>query len=188
MNALMSMAAGLSGAVRLAIGRPDGVVLVPGDQVTARRSFWAIGFALPSVVCRVLIAWSVDGAPANPARQMSRELVIFLLGWLIFVEVTHALAPLIGRAHRWPRFIALWNWCNVVEGVLIVLGGLPSLLGAPTVIGQAAELVTIGWALWLEWYAIRLALGVSVAAAIALVLLDQIIGIILEVVAITIGG
>jgi hypothetical protein len=188
MNALMTMAAGLSGAARLAFGKADGVVLVAGDHQTAARSFWAIPFALPSVVCRLLMVWSADGFPAQPGRQMGRELIIFVLGWLLFVELTHALAPAIGKAHRWPRFIALWNWCNVVEGVLIVAGGLPGILGAPPIIGQASELITIGWALWLEWYATRLTLDVKAAAALGIVLLDQALGILLAAVAISLSG
>ncbi|MBS0638975.1 MAG: hypothetical protein JSS43_03835 [Proteobacteria bacterium] len=188
MNALMTMAAGLSGAARLAFGKPDGAGLVGGDRLSAIRSFWAIPMALPSLVCRLLTAWAVDGVPANAGRVMGRELIVFIVGWLLFIEITHRIVPLMGRGERWPRFIALWNWCNVVEGALIVLGGLPALLGAPPILAQAAELITIGWALWLEWFATRLALGISVSGAISFVLLDQVIGIILAMVAITLGG
>jgi hypothetical protein len=63
--------------------------------------------------------------------------------------------------------------------VLVVLGGVPGVLGVPAVVDQACELVTIGWALWLEWYATRLALDVGPLTATWLVLLDQSIGIFL---------
>jgi hypothetical protein len=102
-----------------------------------------------------------------------------VVGWLVFVEVTHRLAPMIGRAERWGRFIAVWNWCNVIEGVLVIAGGIPGTLGAPAIVDQACELIAIGWALWLEWYATRLALGVGPLRAASLVLLDQSIGIML---------
>jgi hypothetical protein len=118
---------------------------------------------------------------------LARELIVFVLGWLLFVEATYRLAPLFDRAERWGRFIAVWNWCNVVEGLLLVLGGLPGLLGAPSIVGEATELVTIGWAIWLEWYATRLAFGVSALTAIWLVLLDQSIGIMLAIVAASIS-
>jgi hypothetical protein len=94
------------------------------------------------------------------------------------------LAPLIGRAERWGRFIAVWNWCNVIEGVLVVVGGIPGTFGAPAIVDQVCELITIGWALWLEWYATRLAFAVGGATAAWLVLLDQSIGIFLASLAI----
>ena len=188
MNGLASVTAGLSGAVRLALGKADGVILVPGDRKTAVRSFWAIAFCLPSVVCRLLMVWSADGIPAHPSHLIGRELIVFVLGWLVFVEATHFLAPMMGRADRWGRFIAVWNWCNVIEGVLVIAGGLPGLLGAPDIIAEASELVTIGWALWLEWYATRLTLSVGAGVAAGFVLLDQVIGIILATVAVSLGG
>jgi hypothetical protein len=187
MTSLSSVTSGLYAALLLARGRADGVVLVPGDRSSAARSFWAIAFCIPSVICRLLISWAETGVPPDASRLLGRELIIFVLGWLIFVEVTHRLAPLIGQAERWGRFIAVWNWCNVVESVLIVIGGLPELLGAPSIVGEAAELVTIGWALWLEWYATRLAFGVSTLTALWLVLLDQSIGILLAVLAASIS-
>jgi len=188
MSALTSVAVGLAGAARLAFGKADGAVLVPGDRRTAVRSFWAIAFAVPSVLCRLLMAWAVEGFPTDPGHQIGRELITFVVGWLLFVEATHRIAPLLGRAQRWPRFIALWNWCNVVEGVLVVLGALPDLMGAPPVVGQASVLITIGWALWLEWYATRLTLDVGIGVAIGFVALDQAIGVLLGVVAISLGG
>ena len=187
MNSVSTVTLGLSAALRLARGRADGVVLLPDDRTTITRSFWSIALCLPSVICRLLMSWADTGIPANAAHLAAREVIVFVLGWLVFVEVTHRLAPMIGRAERWGRFIAVWNWCNVVEGVLVIVGGIPGMLGAPAIVDQAFELTTIGWALWLEWYATRLALGVGPMAAVGLVLLDQSIGIILASVAMLIS-
>ncbi len=185
--AVASVTSGLSAALRLARGRADGVVMVPGDRSTTARSFWSIAFCLPSVVCRLLMSWMDTGIPADAAHVLGRELIVFVLGWLVFVELTYRLAPVLGRAERWGRFIALWNWCNVIEGLLVVIGGLPGLFGAPEVVDEAFELIAIGWALWLEWYATRLALGVGPLVATSLVLLDQSIGILLASVAVALS-
>jgi hypothetical protein len=179
MNSVATVTTGIHAALRLAVGRADGAVLVSGDRQTIVRSFWSIAFCLPSVLCRLLMSLAVDGIPANAAHLAGREVIVFVLGWLVFVEVTHSLAPTIGSAERWGRFIAVWNWCNVIEGVLVVVGGLPGTFGVPAVIDQACELVTIGWALWLEWYATRVAFGVGPLTAVGLALLDQSIGIII---------
>lgn len=177
MNAVTAVTSGISAALRLARGRADGVLLVPGDRKNAARSFWAILFCVPSVVCRLLMSWAESGIPAHPGHLLARELITFVLGWLIFVEASVWLAPMLGRAERWGRFVALWNWCNVIEGVLVVIGGLPGLFGVPPIVDQAAELIMIGWALWLEWYAICLGLGIGAFAAAWMVILDQAIGI-----------
>jgi hypothetical protein len=45
------------------------------------------------------------------------------------------------------------------------------------VVQEAASLIAIGWALWLEWFAIKLALGVATLPALGLVGLDLSIGL-----------
>ena len=75
----------------------------------------------------------------------------------------------------------------MIEGVLVVIGAVPGTLGVPAIIDQACALITIGWALWLEWYATRLAFGVGTLTAIWLVVLDQAIGIFLASLALAIG-
>jgi hypothetical protein len=174
-----AVTAGLGAALRLARGRADGVALVVGDRSTVVQSFWSIALCVPSVICRMGMSWVVSGLPKDAGHAAAREVVVFVLGWLVFVEVTHRLAPLIGRAEKWGRFIAVWNWCNVVEGVLVIIGGIPGTLGAPAIVDQAFELIMIGWALWLEWYATRLALGVGSLTAASFVVLDQSLGIML---------
>jgi hypothetical protein len=184
---LSAVTMGLSAALRLARGRADGMTLVGDDQGTTAGSFWAIAFCLPSVVCRVLMSWIETAIPAHGGHEMARELIIFVLGWLMFVEATYWLARLLGLAHRWRRFIVAWNWCNVIEGVLVIAGGVPGLLGVPAIIDEACQLITLGWALWLEWYATRLSLGIDGFGALGLVVLDQAIGIILGAVAISLS-
>ncbi len=179
MTSVSAVASGLQAALRLAWGRPDGVVQVGGDRETIIRSFWSLALCVPAVLVRLAMSWLATGLPAHALHSAGREVIVFVVGWLVFVEVSHRLAPLLGRADRWGRFIVVWNWCNVVEGVMVVLGGIPGALGAPPIVDEACVLVTIGWALWLEWYATRLALGVGRGAAAGLVVLDLAIGILL---------
>ena len=187
MSFVSPVSSGMSAALRLARGRADGVVLVSGDRATIAHSFWAIALCLPSVICRLLMGWVGTGIPAHAAHLAARELIVFIVGWMVFVEATYWLSVPLGHSEKWGQFIALWNWCNVVEGVLVVAGGVPGMLGAPDIIDQACELITIGWALWLEWFSIRLALGVGTGPAIGLVLLDQAIGILLGSIALTLS-
>ncbi len=174
------VAVGLQAALLLARGRAEGLAMLgtPPDAVAvARRSFWAVAFCLPAFVCLHLLDQRSAGAAASSARGFAADLLGFAIGWLAFALLSHQVAVALGRGVHWPRFITLWNWCNVVQYVILVVAALPALLGLPDLIGQTAWLVALGWALWLEWFMTGLALSIPAPMAAALVLLDVGIGL-----------
>jgi hypothetical protein len=177
MSVIGSVSAGIHGALLLARGRPDGVELVEADQTAAIRSFWSIPLCLPAVVCLKLLDWVATGIPAHVPLVLGRYLMLFLVGWLLFVWISHHMAGVLNKQSLWPRFIAIWSYCSVIENTLVALGGLPGALGAPSIVDQASQLVTFGWALWLEWYAIRLSLQVGALTAVVFLAVDFSIGV-----------
>lgn len=179
MSVIGSIASGVQGALLLARGRPEGVHLVDTDRIAAIRSFWAIPLCLPAVVCLKLLDWLASGIPANASLSLGRYLLLFLVGWLLFVWISHHIAGALNKQALWPRFIAIWAYCSIIENTLVAIGGLPGALGAPAIVDQCAELVTVGWALWLEWYTIRLSLQVSALFAVLLLAIDFSIGVIM---------
>ena len=78
-----------------------------------------------------------------------------------------------------PRYIAAWNWCNVVQYLMLVVAALPELLGLPDPVSQLFWLVAMGWALWLEWFTTKLALDIHGVPAAGLVAMDVAIGLFL---------
>jgi hypothetical protein len=178
MKVIGTVSAGIYAALLLARGQPAGIQLVDTDRTAAIRSFWAIPLCLPAVVCLKLLDWLAVGIPPDVPLALGRYLLLFLVNWLLFVWVSHYLATALKKQAQWPRFIAIWSYCSVVENALVAIGGLPGALGTPQVIDQVAELVTFGWALWLEWYAIRLALQVGALTALILLAVDMGIGVI----------
>jgi hypothetical protein len=181
MSVIGSVSAGVQGALLLARGRPDGLNLVESDRVAAIRSFWAIPLSLPAVVCLKLLDWLATGIPSNVPLALGRYLLLFVVGWLLFVWISYYLAGMLNKQSQWPRFIAVWSYCSIVENILVALGGLPGALGAPSIVTQVVELVTFGWALWLEWYSIRLSLQVGALTAMVLLAVDIGIGVITAV-------
>lgn len=182
MSALTGVATGIQAALLLARGRAEGVGLLATtdgelSQATAARSFWAAALCLPAFVCLQLIGWAQPpGPPAHAGHEFALDLLGYVIDWTAFALVTRWLAGIMGRGARWPIFIAVWNWCNVVQYLLLVVASLPPLLGAPEIVGQTAWLVATGWALWLEWYATRLALDITRLQAVGLVLADLAMG------------
>jgi hypothetical protein len=187
MSVIGAVSAGMQGALLLARGRREGIRLVDTDRTAVIRSFWAIPLSLPAVVCIELLGWLVTGVPAHAPLALGRYLVQFLVGWLLFVWMSHHIAARLHKQTQWPRFIAVWAYCSVVENTLGAIGGLPGALGAPAVLDQASLLVTAGWALWLEWFAIRLSLEVGPLIALLLLILDFSIGAILPMVSLPFG-
>jgi hypothetical protein len=173
--------AGLQAALLLARGRSEALSVL-GEAAdafaTARRSFWAMAFCLPAFICLRLIAEATAPGSTPPgAHGFAADLLGAAIGWLAFALASHRVAGLLGRAREWPRFIALWNWCNLVQYLALVVAALPDLLGLPAWMSETAWLVAVGWALWLEWFTTALALSLPGVTAAGLVLLDLAIGL-----------
>jgi len=188
MTILAATRPGLAAALRLAVGRPLAALTLADDLATTVKSFWAMALCLPLVVGRVFLLWADIGTPDDAWQGIARELAIFVVGWLIFVELTHVFTGATGRQKLWRRFLVVWNWCNVIEGVMVVAGGIPGLLGALDLIAETAQVVMLGWALWLEWYAARVTLAIGGLAAAGLVMMDQAIGLMLGSLALSLVG
>ena len=172
-----AIAPGLQAALLLARGRTDAIMLVAesaqSDFAAARRSFWAMPLCVPALICLYL----ADRPEMPSARGLATDLIAFVIVWIGFALLSLRLAERIGRGALWPRFIILWNWCTLVQHLVLVAGTLPAVLGAPDWIGQTASLAAVGWALWLEWFATRLALGLPGLAAAGMVALDLALGL-----------
>ncbi|MBV9735076.1 MAG: hypothetical protein JO209_04140 [Acidisphaera sp.] len=188
MAAVRAVTAGLHAALLLARGRREGMSYVETGLEGARRSFWAAAICLPAFVVLRLLDWADGALPSAPAHALALGILGYATGWAGFAVATRPLVVLLGRAGRWPRFIAVWNWCNVAQYVLLLAAAVPDLLGAPAFVDQAAGLVALGWALWLEWYATRLALDLGALPAAGLVSLDVLIGVVVAGVTSALSG
>ena len=159
-------------------GRAAGLLLIPPGMESARHSFLAALICLPLFIVLRLIAWWVQGAPpSGVAVALAGELMGYSLGWVGFALASKILAEQAKRAEQWPRFIAAWNWSNIVQYLLLVVLLVPAVLGLPNWIGNALGLAAVGYAMWLEWFVTRTVLGVHSATAVMFVLLDLAIGL-----------
>ena len=179
MSVANAVANGLQAALLLARGRPEGLRFVEADMAGAARSFWAAAVCLPAFVCLRLLAWTESGLPPDPGHAFATDLLFYVIGWAGYAVLSRPVVAALGRAALWPRYIAAWNWCNFVQYSLLVAAGIPGLLGAPEWVEQTCQLIALGWALWIEWFAARLALQIPALPAAGLVALDLALGLLL---------
>ncbi len=168
------LGAGLRGAVFLARGNPAGLGLIDGSPEGALASFRAAWLCLPAFILLRMLGWSESGAPeAGTATGVAAELLGFVIGWAGFALGSLTAAEAVQRRNRWPLFIAAWNYSNVVQyALLLLVGVVPSLLGAPGAMVQGLSLIVLGYVLWLEWFVARAALGVPGLQAAGIVMID----------------
>jgi hypothetical protein len=173
---------GLRAALLLARGRAEGAAQMVGETpagqaARARHSFLATLLCLPLFIAIQDLA--IQNAGAIAMNTLPRASASFVLGWFGYAVLSHQLAEGMGRAALWPRFIVLWNWCNLVQYLLMACATVPMLLGAPPLVAQTAWLVAMGWGMWLQWSATRLGLGLPRGHAALMVLVDIALGMVL---------
>lgn len=189
-----SVAPGLRAALRLARGRTDGILLggeAEAEIAATRRSFLAAGICLPIFAgLHVLdaitaqqraagdaeLSWTDLAWTAAEGHGLAVAVLGFAIGWAGFALASHRVAGRLGRAALWPRFITLWNWCNLVQYLLLSVAAVIGLTALPWFLVQTAWLVALGWAIWLEWFMTRFALAMPGLLAVAMVALDLAIG------------
>lgn len=154
----------------------------------AWRSFFAAFVCLPAFLAIRFFAWAQTGGPGGMGRALVAELAGYTIAWAGFALISLAIVQTWGRTAQWPRFIAAWNWTNVVQYAVILAAALPGAVGAPAIVAQALTLAGLGYALWLEWFVARHALGVSGGQAGALVGADLALGLFIGGMIATLSG
>jgi hypothetical protein len=145
-----------------------------GSTIETTRSFWAAAICWPMFFALGLITGVNEGL-----GEWLVEPVGFVVGWVAFALASQMMAKLAGREAAWPRFIAAWNWSNIPQYAALVLLSAPGMM-LPASFAQALALVAVGYALWLEWFVTKHALGIPGASAVMFVLLDVAIGLFVQ--------
>lgn len=146
----------------------------------AWRSFAAAFVCLPAFLALRLMSWASLGLPSGGlVRSLAAELIGYAVAWVGFALVSLALTQQWGKAAGWPRFIAAWNWTNVVQYLVLLALAIPTTLGLPEMPAQVLTLVGLGYAIWLEWFVARQALRIDRTGAALLVALDLTLGLFL---------
>ena len=166
------MVRGIAAALLLARGRAAGAQAFAPTLAEARASFVAALVCLPIFLLLRGVSGPGAAAGADPARALAADLIAYVCSWAGFALASLPLAEAMGRRALWPRLVAAWNWVNLVQYVVLAGFTIPVLLGLSGLPADALGLAAIGYALWLQWFTARAALGVTGGRAAGFVVLD----------------
>jgi hypothetical protein len=162
------VARALAGALMLARGQAAGLAAFENTLPVAAYSFRAAAICLP------IFMFFKDQAstPADVALTLLVDLLLFVASWAGFALASLYLARALGVAEAWPRFIAAWNWCAVVQYLALAGLSLPGLLLSNGSLLDLGGLLALFFALWMEWFVARNALRLTALGAAGFVALD----------------
>jgi hypothetical protein len=181
MNVIAYVRENLAGAWEVMLGRPDGAVRIDTSIEGFWRSFAVIvlvaPFALLSFLSEEPIA--AEGA-ASSAATVSLPLfaVAVIIDWVTFPLIFAFVARAFALGSRYVPFIVARNWASVIVGAMIAVLDALHLLGiVPQTVMPFAVIGALAVALRFSYVIARTTLGVSMALALPIVLLDYVVSL-----------
>jgi len=106
------------------------------------------------------------------------ETIGYVIAWVAFPLIMVPVTRFLVREHLWLDFIVVYNWSQVLQiGFIVIANGLSEsgILPSPLAAGiaSAATLAVLGY----QWFVARVALDISGAAAVMIVLVDLVLGV-----------
>ncbi len=168
----LEAALGLRGALRIAGGNSDGLALLPTRPDAVWRSCAAALICWPAYMALRLMVHAEATPDLDVGTLIAIETCAFVIAWFGFALASAPIANALGAGPLWPRFLAAWNWTNVVQYLFVLAGEMPGWLGLPRGIAVFAAVIALVGAISVEWQAARLALGLRGGQAALVVLAD----------------
>ncbi len=180
-SAWTEMQLAVAGALRLAIGDRRGLGFFDISIDGFWHSFRAAFVCYPLYL--LLLGIGVEAAQWDAAGVTTIVLVktiAYVTSWAAFPLLILPLTRWLDRENRFLAFMVAYNWSQIPQTVLVALiavDGATGLLAPSTT--QFAGLVATAAVLVYEWYIARVALAVTRAQAVLVVIVDLLLGTVL---------
>lgn len=168
------------GAWRLALFDRKGLDFFDATIEAYWKSFYAAAIVAPAYVLLLVLRLSEVHTRAGPVAIAAIEILAYIIGWVAFPLVMIYVCDRMGRFDRYLRFIAAHNWSNVIQITVFLLATILAkgfLGGSLAVFLGLAATVAI---LFYQWFIARTALEITGGAAAAIVGLDLLISILIN--------
>lgn len=173
------IAAGVTGAFRLARRDPRGMDCFDASPHGFWRSFWAAALVAPAFIIIDLLAGTLN--TDTGLRSVAIKLIGYVVDWTLFPVVMITIVDTLGKWPLYMRYIVAYNWSAVVQmsvllPVAILAVSAPS--HATMLLAQAVTIVLLVY----RAYVAHVALAVGFGTAAGIVLLDVLLAGLLRVV------
>lgn len=175
----------LHGAWLLARLDRSGMALFDRSETGFWHSFTAALLVYPAFL--ILLGLQIDDAEwasSGVLRILLVETIGYVIAWTAFPLIMLPVTRFLGREARWLDLMIAWNWSQVLQYALLLLAIIVAGSGAlaePLAYGiiLAAFVATLLY----EWFIARVVLDTNVAGAILIVLVEQVFGKIITLIA-----
>jgi hypothetical protein len=121
------IAKGLFGAWMMARGDKRAAVLFDNNLDAVWKSFWAAALCLPAYLAIVLLDYLQNPPTGGLGRFLAAQSIAYVIGWAAYPLLMVTVTRLLERLLVYPRYIAAYNWANVIT---LNLSLLAAVLGA----------------------------------------------------------
>ncbi len=178
MNPLAEMIAGLRGVWGILCFRRDVFKRFDNTPGGVARSFLAAALGLP--IYLLVLKANLAAITPRPAlgAVLPMMLLYYVIEWLIWPNLMVGVARRIGRGHLYFRYIVAYNWFALAQMLIMLPYQLAMLSGAAAApeIALVGLLTTVAFGVY-EWFIARHGLEIEPRPAIALVLLNLLVGL-----------
>lgn len=179
MKAFADLGENIAGAWMVMRGRPEGLNRLDLSLEGFWRSFAVIVLVAPFALLGLISQSRLVEEPGSamlPGDGFGLEVLALLADWFTFPILFAAMAKPLGLGARYVPFIVARNWASLVVAALISVIHAAHVLGLlPAPMASLLLLAAIPVALHFSYMVARTSLGIPVAVALPIVILDFLI-------------
>lgn len=173
------IAAGVTGAFRLARRDPGGLACFDASPHGFWRSFWAAALVAPAFIIIDLLAGTLNADTSF--HTLAIMLIGYIIDWTLFPVVMILIADSLGKWPLYTRYIVAYNWSAAAQMAVLFPVAILAVMSpnhATMLLAQAATIILLVY----RAYVAHVALAVPVGTAAGIVLMDVLLAGLLRVV------
>ena len=173
---------GLSGAVRLVKLDTKGLDYFGDTTADFWRSFLAAAVVIPLFLLYLIIRFVESDTDSSFPAYLVAQLLAYAIAWLAFPLIMLYMAPILQKEDKVVRYLVAYNWLSAIQsGVYlpVVILGITGTFAQG--LSNSLAVITLMWILGLKLFVTRKALEVPFGTAAGIVVMDLLLGVLIEV-------